>query len=69
MFILILEKRNFLSDKIPNVEFYIYQSGNIRNADKQQVIYCPIVIAYILKNSVFQNEVNLLFQRLMALKR
>lgn len=56
MHVSISEKGEWLSDQIPNVEFDIDQSGNVRKADESEALFCLINISRILKEQVFKEE-------------
>lgn len=53
----ITDSGEWLSDKIPPVPFDIEQSGNVRKADEAEALFCLIVVALILKEVDFINEV------------
>jgi len=52
----ISEKGEWLSDKIPNVEFDIDQSGNVRKAEEAEALFCAIVISNVLQDDTFKSE-------------
>lgn len=45
----ISEKGEWLSDKLPIINFDIDQNGNVRRADEAEALYCCICVAHILK--------------------
>lgn len=53
----ISEKGEWLSDKIPFVNFDIDQSGNVRKADEAEALFCCVCVAHILKEADMKAEV------------
>lgn len=51
------EQGEWISDKIPSVNFDIEQGGNVRKADEAEALFCCIVVSQILKEDIFKNEV------------
>lgn len=52
----ISDKGEWLSDKIPNINFDIDQSGNVRKADEAEALFCAIVVANVLREDSFKDE-------------
>jgi hypothetical protein len=52
----ITEKGEWLSSKLPAIEFDIDQSGNVRKADECEAMYICAQVAHIIKEKVFKNE-------------
>lgn len=48
---------SWLSDYLPEINFDIEQSGNVRKADEVEALYCCINISHIINEDVFKNEV------------
>lgn len=46
----------WLSQKLPEVGFDIDQNGNIRKADEAEALYCCIMVAHILDENEFKQE-------------
>lgn len=57
IFTSISDKGEWLSDKIPDVEFDIDQNGNVRKADEAEALFCCINVSNIIRDSDFKNEV------------
>lgn len=57
MYSSISEKGAWLSDLIPTIEFDINQNGNVRKADEAEALFCSLVVAQILKEKEFKNEI------------
>lgn len=53
----ISEKGEWISDKIPNINFDIEKNGNVRKADESEALFCAITIGNILQDDNFKNEV------------
>jgi hypothetical protein len=50
------EKGEWLSDKIPYVDFDIDQNGNVRKAEEAEALFCAIIVANCLNDDYFKNE-------------
>ena len=48
MYVSISDKGNWLSDKIPLIDFDIDQSGNIRKASEAEALFCLVVVGQVL---------------------
>lgn len=57
MYVTVSEKGEWLSDMIPNIEFDIDQSGNVRKAEEAEALFCLIVVANTLQDETFKNEI------------
>lgn len=53
----ISESGEWLSEKLPPVNFDIEQSGNVRKADEAEALFCCVVVSSILKEEIFIEEV------------
>jgi len=53
----ISDRGEWLSDKIPFVEFDIDQNGNVRKADEAEALFCCICVSNILKEKSMKEEV------------
>jgi hypothetical protein len=53
----ISDSGEWLSDRLPPVPFDVEQSGNVRKSDEAEALYCAIVIAHILKEPIFKEEI------------
>lgn len=52
----ISEKGEWLSNKLPAIEFDIDQSGNVRKADEAEAMYVCTQIVHILNDDLFEDE-------------
>lgn len=47
----------WLSDSLPDINFDIDQSGNVRKADEVEALYCCVNVAHIMNEEIFKKEV------------
>lgn len=57
MYTTISEEGIWLSDNLPSIDFDIYQNGNVRMADEAEALYCTIVVANIIKEECFKEQI------------
>lgn len=53
----ISEKGEWLSDKLPYVDFDIDQNGNVRKAEEAESLYCAIIVANCIQDNYFKEEI------------
>lgn len=57
MYTSISEQGEWLSDKIPFIDFDIDQNGNVRKAEEAEALFCSVVVANCLQDETFKREV------------
>lgn len=58
----IAEKGEWVSSKLPPIEFDIDQSGNVRKADESEAMYICVQVATIIKEKGFKDELESLIK-------
>lgn len=56
MLVTISQKGEGLSDVLPDINFDVEQSGLIKNAEEAEAIYITTIVAHILQDSIFRED-------------